>query len=178
MTIVKLKKQKSKNKINQKNTKKFNVVFDLDHTLIFSEYVDKSKCKKTQILSNRNKYISVCNGGYNVWKRPYLKYVLRCLKKIVNINLFTRAEKTYADEICQKLGISKYFKKKLYREDCGEKKDLSKIDKDINNSILIDDLRENNKNGQNFFHISQYSPDNLYDIELLKVLYHVIKIIK
>ena len=152
---------------------KLNIVFDLDETLITSK--KKSKMEKSN-LENKGPFIVTNDNNYYVWPRPFVVPVVHYLSYFANVYVFTRATKDYTDDICQKVGIDKYIKGYFYRDQCDKKgKNLTKINVDINKSILIDNLSHNKFDDQHFYHIPEYEPSNLFDIELLKVLCHITK---
>lgn len=160
--------------VSQKsNTDKLNIAFDLDDTLIISKR--KTKADKSNLSNKENFYVST-DEKYYIWVRPYTVPVLHCLSYFTNMYLFTKASEDYANDICKITGIDKYFKKKLYKNMCNnEGKNLEKIGCDIKKTILVDNLYTNRFNNQNFYHIPEYEASNKNDIEMIKLLFHVIK---
>ncbi len=154
-------------------SKKLNLVFDLDDTLIVTK--KKSKMDRSN-LSNKMKHVESSDGKYYIWPRPYISPVLHCLSYFTNLHLFTRATKPYTDDICNKIKINEYFKTKLYREDCDNfGKNLTKINSDTSRSLLIDNLNNNRVDEQNFYHMPEFEASNKNDTELLKFLCHILK---
>lgn len=162
-----VKKHKVFDRVKKKKCTKINIAFDLDHTLIVSELKLTSKNLN---LSNR-KPLTFNISDRHIWVRPYAYHVLSKLSSVANLYLFTHATKNYADSICKFGKFDKYFKKKLYRENCNQNgKDLSAILKNTKSVILVDDLLSNSYNNQNFYHITRYSPENKFDRDLMKLL--------
>lgn len=161
------------------DNEKFNIVFDLDDTLVITN--KKYRMDKTN-LSNKGKYMVTSDKKYYVWPRPFVVPVLSCLSCFANLHLFTRATNDYADNVCDLIGIGQYLKIKLYREECEKGgKDLTKISNinntDPNKSILVDNLSNNKVGDQHFYHITEFEASNKYDTELLSLLYHMLKTI-
>ena len=83
--------------------------------------------------------------------RPYCLDFLNELNNIYEIITFTAGTKDYAENILNQLDINNnIFKYRLYRQHtsilgCNVYKDLSKIGRDLNKTIIIDNLRENFK---------------------------------
>lgn len=169
-------------KINLPPEQKINVVFDLDQTLIYSK---KSRYYNRHNMTNYKnynwifKYIDDDNKtkGYHVWARPYVYMVLPILSALTNVHLYTRASEDYTEDILDGLNIRKYFLTLNYCLYNQKHKDVNKvIDVNINKnlSILVDDDMKNRHSNQEFIHIPQYYPHNLYDYELLKVLVKIL----
>ncbi len=100
------------------------VIFDLDETLIFSKEL---------------------NGAWHYLIRPHVEETLAELSNYYEIVLFTSSEKSYADEIVDRIEKeNKYFCMRFYREDCvcvndHFIKDLRIIeDRNINDMIIVD----------------------------------------
>lgn len=152
-------------------SKKMNIVFDLDETLVVTKR--KNKCDDLN-LSNKPKYFVSSDQKRYIWPRPYLKSVLFSLSHISNIYLFTKATKEYTDDICDQLKINHFFKNKFYKNDFDNGKNLNILKKNPDLSILVDNLKSNSVLDQNFYHIPEYEPSNTTDTELLVFLYQVI----
>ena len=109
---------------------KFTLILDMDETLIHF-------------------FFTHINGMFFV--RPYCLDFLNELNNIYEIITFTAGTKDYADNILNQLDINNnIFKYRLYRQHtsilgCNVYKDLSKIGRDLNKTIIIDNLRENFK---------------------------------
>ena len=109
---------------------KFTLVLDMDETLIHF-------------------FFTHINGMFFV--RPYCLDFLNELNNLYEIITFTAGTKDYADNILNQLDINgDIIKYRLYRQHtsiigCNVYKDLSKIGRDLNKTIIIDNLRENFK---------------------------------
>lgn len=126
------------------------------------------------LLENENK-----SEQYHVWLRPFCVSSLIFLSKFNNVYLFTKASEKYTEKICNKTNINKYFISKNFAK-CSNSvcKDLNLIYPNVKNEmiLLIDDNKINNCNNQNIYHISNYTFYKKYDIELLLVCFHILKI--
>jgi len=210
-----------------KKTKRLNLIFDLDNTLIMSMEINKynsmnisHKPEITYLKSSSSSNVRV------VWVRPMLRIVLYLLNKITNIYLYTRSEKYYAKCVLKNLKIDKYFINCKYKEDCYDTKDVKifypkikkifDLEKNINKlsrlynidniadetknkikifeselkksleeykvlmndfvsaSVLIDDLKTNKCENQDFYHIKYFNFGMIYDYELIKLLLYAI----
>jgi len=156
------------------STKKLNIVFDLDETII---HTDKKDNVSNYNGSNISKQDLIEISDRNIWIRPYVKMLLPVLSKFNNIYLFTKATKPYTDEILEKIKLDKYFKEKKYRDDCKGKgicKDLTKFKLDVNKSILIDDKLSNKCAEQNFYHIPRFNYYVKNDFEFVKLFGYIL----
>ncbi len=184
-------------KIDKKN--QINLVFDLDETLINSE---KSKYIKDYNMKSFAPYDYVFNyegeeenenddgsiqiiqvqKSYNVWIRPFVKILFNIISKYNNLYLMTNADIDYANDICNHIGINKYFIDKKFYDDIQIHNKKNNLDgKDLKmfgnsntkNWILIDDLKSNSVKNQKFIHISPYSFYRNYDVELIKLFFKI-----
>jgi len=158
-----------------KEKKTLHIVFDLDHTLIHSEKKSYVNQLNTKNIKNPDTEFE----KYYVWKRPFLTPVLWSLSQFTNLHLMTRATGDYADDICHKLNIDRFFQTKNARENeisNGTCKDISTIDRTIDPDkiILVDDLKYNCCPDQKIYHIAPYYVFSKYDFELLKLYFHVL----
>ncbi len=178
---------------------KFNLVFDLDNTLIdtidYDTYMNMNKIKlrkpdmtmyeqvsidKTENVENET-VEKIPQPIYVVYKRPFAHVTLKILSKFNNVYLFTRSTQDYADEITKSCFADINFTKKLYKNSCNKLdensenggKDLDLISK--NNIMLIDDMAYNNTIDQRFYHIPYYSVHKEKDNHMIKLLWFVIK---
>lgn len=148
---------------------KFNIVFDLDHTLIKSKMVSDLE----ELKLKRQPDFTILNGEYATWSRPYFG-IVKWISKVSNVHIFTASTQDYADEILENM-YDDIFDKKLYRDDCEEDgKDLRKISDDMSRVVLVDDKLYNNYNGQKIYHIPQFQTNDKFDIELVKVFVFVV----
>jgi len=162
-----------KHKESSKN--KFNIVFDLDKTLIDSTCDDEYKYNYGIRDPDFDIIFEECEEyeepeEYNVWIRPFTHFTLRTLNKFTDVHLFTSSTQDYADAIIDNMfPYESPFQKKLYSDSCSDIKNLSLLDLK-NESILIDDKSYWHKKGQDFYHIKQFHHQNTNDYELLKIL--------
>jgi TFIIF-interacting CTD phosphatase-like protein len=147
---------------------KFDIVFDLDHTLMKSKLKEDMDDLKLKRLPDFN----ILDGEYVVWTRPFYK-ILNLLNEICNLHIFTASTQDYADEILDNM-YEPIFKNKLYRDACEDGKNLQLMCTDLNKAILIDDKLYNNIKPQKFYHIPQYQINNRYDYELVKVFVFIV----
>jgi hypothetical protein len=117
--------------IRIKSSKKLNVIFDLDNTLIMS----LEKKKYTNIVHSHKPDLILENRV--VWIRPWVRPVIFVLDKFTNLYLFTRAEKRYADEILKMSGLVHYFKTCKYKPDCLIDKNVGKFSTSYNKIIKL-----------------------------------------
>lgn len=149
---------------------RFNLVFDLDGTLITSKKIGKGKPQTIEPVMQ--------HVGYNVWRRPHAQWTLSLLSKFTNLHMFTAATQDYADGIIDKALPTAKFKSRFYRPSCVDTraygKDLLRVVEtdQLATSILIDDRKFNQQPGQNFYHIPAYEkPDNQrFDTQLVKLV--------
>lgn len=152
-----------------KMKKKLHLVFDIDHTLIRSKTIEQ-----TQNLNIKAPDFIILN--YNIWTRPYYT-ILNYLSKICHLHIYTAATYDYADEILNHM-YDDIFDKRLYRDswEVNHSKNLRDILTYTEDIMLIDDQLYNNYRNQKFYHIKQYDINDRFDIELLILFGHVLKI--
>ena len=120
-----------------KSNKPYTLVLDLDETLI-------------HFKANPNNEES---GTIKI--RPYLYQFLDNIKKYYELVVFTAATQEYADPIINALETNKkYFDYRLYRIhtliiDNDFVKDISKLGRDLNKIIIVDNMEQNYKLQQN-----------------------------
>lgn len=131
-SILKLKKIHS---FNFDITKKL-IILDLDETLIHSDLECKYIC--------HDYYLETESGVIPINFRPYLDVFLNFCIQHFEIIIYTASCKEYADPILNIIEKDKkYFKYRLYREDCISYynfffKDLSIFDRKENDLVIID----------------------------------------
>ena len=148
--------------INKEKT--FTLVLDLDETLI-------------------NYRIDEIGRGV-LRPRPHLNKFLKELNKVYELIIFTAGTQDYADPILNIIEKKhKFFEKRLYRQHCVVLdnifvKDLSKLGRDLNKIIIVDNMKQNFKlqkeNGifiKNFYGDKNDSTLN----ELLPILLEIAK---
>ena len=145
------------------DTKKYayTLVVDLDETLVH--------------------YIEEENRAY-VQVRPYTDYFLTEMSKYFEIVIFTAAAEDYTDIVLNELDKNKIIKFKLYRKHTEQIngifiKDLSKLGRDINKVIIIDNNKDNfSLQPENGLHICSFlgdqNDDELYALseDLMKIV--------
>jgi len=114
------------------------LVLDLDETLVHSSF---------QPVPQANYIIPVNIDGtiHNVYviKRPGVDSFMHQLSEYYEIVIYTASLSKYADPLLDKLDIHKVIKKRLFRENCvlhdgHYVKDLSLLNRDIKNTIIVD----------------------------------------
>ena len=123
--------------LKKQSLKKYSLVLDLDETLIhFKPNPNNESSGKIMI-------------------RPYLYDFLKNIKKYYELIIFTAATQDYADPIINAIEKEeKYFDHRLYRMhtiiiDNDFVKDLSKLGRDLNRTIIVDNMKQNYKNQPN-----------------------------
>ncbi len=117
--------------IKLKLSKKLNIIFDLDNTLIMS----LEKKRYENIIHPHKPDLDLKHRV--VWIRPWVRPVLGVLDKFTNLYLFTKAEQGYADEILNLSGLDKYFKSCKYKPDCLIDKNIGKFSSSYNKIIKL-----------------------------------------
>ena len=149
---------------------KYTICFDLDETLIHSDF-DHVYNNPDYIFEG---FIEDKWGKLQIFIRPNLNSVLKNLSRVFELILFTSSKKEYADRILSLIDPEKnFFSYRLYRENCvdyqGFKlKDLRVIaNRNIENLILVDNnLISMSPQLKNGFLISSFYYDKK-DLELL-----------
>ncbi len=120
--------------LNTKPNKPYTLVLDLDETLI-------------HFKSNPNN-----ESSGKIMIRPYLYEFLRTIKEDYELIIFTAATQDYADPIINAIEKDeKFFDHRLYRMhttiiDNDFVKDLSKLGRNLNRTIIVDNMKQNYKN--------------------------------
>ena len=123
--------------LTNKSNKPYTLVLDLDETLI-------------HFKSNPNN-----ESSGKIMIRPFLYDFLKNIKKDFELIIFTAATQDYADPIINAIEKDeKYFDHRLYRIhttiiDNDFVKDLSKLGRDLNRTIIVDNMKQNYKNQPN-----------------------------
>ena len=123
--------------LTNKSNKPYTLVLDLDETLI-------------HFKSNPNN-----ESSGKIMIRPFLYDFLKNIKKDFELIIFTAATQDYADPIINAIEKDeKYFDYRLYRIhttiiDNDFVKDLSKLGRDLNKTIIVDNMKQNYKNQPN-----------------------------
>ena len=120
--------------LEKKSNKKYTLVLDLDETLI-------------HFKPNPNN-----DSSGKIMIRPFLYDFLRSVKKYYELIIFTAATEDYANPIINAIEKDeKFFEHRLYRMhttiiDNDFVKDLSKLGRDLNRTIIVDNMKQNYKN--------------------------------
>lgn len=140
----------------------FTLVIDLDETLV--HYVEEENRAYVQV-------------------RPYADYFLSEMGKYFEIVIFTAAAEDYADIVLNELDKNNIIDYKLYRKHTEQIngvfiKDLSKLGRDINKIVIIDNNKDNfSLQPENGLHICSFLGDQ-NDDELYLLSGDLMKIIK
>ena len=153
--------------IGNKSNKPYTLVLDLDETLI-------------HFKANPNNEES---GTIKI--RPYLYQFLDNIKKYYELVVFTAATQEYADPIINALETNKkYFDYRLYRIhtiiiDNDFVKDISKLGRDLNKIIIVDNMEQNYKlQHENGITIRPFWGKDVKDMALYDLLSILIKIVE
>ena len=148
--------------ITTPNKKKYTLVISLDETLIHF--------KKANIKTNQG----------IIQLRPGILEFFEAIKPYYEIILFCNGNKKYSDLIINSVDKKKkYVDHRLYREQCivvnnDYVKDISKIGRPINKTIIVDNLPQNFRlNKENGINIKSFHGDNPND----KILFNLSKIL-
>jgi CTD small phosphatase-like protein 2 len=123
--------------ITTRPKKQFTLVLDLDETLI-----------------HYDEEIHRCSDGIKFNTRPFAHEFLREMSKYFEIVIYTAADQTYADEVLDRLDADRVITHRLYRQHVLHIqnnnthqlhliKDLRRIGRDLEKTIIIDNLKEN-----------------------------------
>lgn len=181
-----------------KINKKFNIILDLDNTLLNSVEIDNLNYIPTTIplkyidfnISNFNSHFK-----YRIFARPYLDYFLNEISKFANIAVWTAAGKEYAEEIVNKLFPKNIKIDFLFHSEQTEEClrsfykmkpldylfQLNPSQYNKNNTIIIDNygmVIDSNKNNSIqipqfeilYKNLPTFNKDSIHDDELLKIL--------
>lgn len=131
----------------------FTLVLDLDETLIhFIEFDQQTAAQKAIYLGkgdkNKNKMIEEEEFGGHFLIRPGAREFLAQMSICYEVVIFTAAMQDYADWVIDHLDTGKWIKHRLYRQHaCREGpvfiKDLSKLGRQLNTVIIVDNVYQN-----------------------------------
>jgi len=150
---------------NVSNDKKW-LILDLDHTLIHSTTTPPAGINPDLGLDFPD------YETYWVKKRPYLDTFLAKVGKHYNLCLFTAGKRCYAEPILAHLMSSTHFCQVMCWEnvtqfgDGSYFKDLSKLNIDLEQAILVDDQENITFQVDNHLLIEQFWQGNDHDVEL------------
>jgi TFIIF-interacting CTD phosphatase-like protein len=140
--------------------KKYNIILDLDQTLISAEADEDYDFEKNKEKAKKFDFQDM-DGYYIVFERPHLQKFLTHLFKNFNVCIWTAASKDYALFIIDKI-ILKESNRKLdyifFSYHCDKSKKMKKGTKDL--SMLSDIYKIPNYNKDNTFIIDDY--DEVY----------------
>jgi TFIIF-interacting CTD phosphatase-like protein len=147
--------------------KQYNIILDLDQTLISAEADEEYDFKKYKNKAKLFNYKDM-DGYYIVFERPYLQTFLDYLFKNFNVSIWTAASKDYALFIIEKMIIANKKDRKIdyifFSYHCDISKKIKNGTKDL--SILWDVYNLKDYNKDNTFIIDDYDevfktqPDN------------------
>ncbi|XP_029385918.1 carboxy-terminal domain RNA polymerase II polypeptide A small phosphatase 1-like [Echeneis naucrates] len=157
-------------RMNSNDAGKICVVIDLDETLVHSSF---------KPVSNADFIIPVEIDGtvhqVYVLKRPHVDEFLKRMGELFECILFTASLAKYADPVSDLLDKWGAFRSRLFRESCvfhkgNYVKDLSRLGRDLNKVIIID-----NSPASYVFHPNNAVPvaswfDDMSDTELLDLI--------
>lgn len=111
----------------KKSEKRYTLVLDLDETLV--HYVENESNSKLLI-------------------RPGAQQFLKHMAEIYEVVIFTAAMQDYADWAIDQIDTGNWISERLYRQHTsmykgGYIKDLSRIGRDLNKTIIVDNVAEN-----------------------------------
>jgi hypothetical protein len=170
---------------DKQNNKEFNVILDLDNTIICAVEIDYYKKNKDKmgLLDTNLKYEDFDNA-YRIYQRPHLEEFLTFVFRNFNVAIFTAASKDYGlfilDNIIRKIipdqELSFFFydyHTDLSRKYYNSPKDLRLLwhkfptTFEQHNTIIIDDLKDVKvANGFNCINIKEFDViDENYDDE-------------
>lgn len=180
-TIIHTDKKNNYNNFNKVNIlKPYLVDLTYKSSSTFNTNTNINTNTNTNINTNTNTNINLNANNDTittrvVWIRPGVNLLLPLIAQFNNVYLFTKAKKTYTDEILLKTDLNKYFIEKKYRDECvGTCKDLEKFNIKIDKSILIDDKLSNRCDGQNFYHIPRFNCYTTYDYKFFKLFGYIV----
>lgn len=143
---------------------KFNIILDLDQTLISAEADEDYDFKKYKNKAKMFNYKDM-DGYYIVFERPYLQTFLDFLFKNFNVSIWTAASKDYALFIIEKIIIANKEERNIdfifFSYHCDVSKKMKKGTKDLSMLWDVYNLEEYNKN--NTFIIDDY--DEVFNLQ-------------
>ena len=137
--------------------KKYNVLLDLDNTIIYGYPTEDYNFEKNKDKASKFKF-EVMENLYIIFERPYLQKFLTFLFKNFNVSVWTAASKDYALFIIDKIIIAGKKNRKLdyifFSYHCSVSKKLKKNIKDLR--ILWENYNISGYNENNTFIIDDY----------------------
>ncbi|KAI9294894.1 hypothetical protein K502DRAFT_277779, partial [Neoconidiobolus thromboides FSU 785] len=149
------------------------LVLDLDETLIHSTSKGSKNCDHmVEVLMDKHAAL------YYVYKRPHVEYFLNKVGEWYKLAIFTASMSEYANAVIDLLDPDhSLIKVRLYRESCiahedkGYIKDLSLIESDLSQVLLIDNSpRAFEKHPNNSVVIQSWYNQDAHDQALLDLL--------
>lgn len=133
----------------------YNLILDLDNTLIFSLEIYNSRINAQQnlnrnILTQHNNFLCKLEHEvkeYNVFTRPYLSEFFNIVRNKYNLYVYTLANTRYAEKIVSELEkkynitISNFWTIDNLKEKNLKKKTFEITNIDLNKSFIIDDTK-------------------------------------
>jgi hypothetical protein len=151
------------NKKKKSVNKKYNVILDLDNTLISGEPSEHFNFKKQIIKANKFDFETM-EDYYIIFSRPHLQKFLTFLFNNFNVSVWTAASKDYALFIIENIILKGKKNRKIdfifFSYHCNISKKLTKNTKKL--SILWDTFKIKNYNENNTFIFDDYKED-VYD---------------
>lgn len=176
------------------NDKKYNIILDLDNTLISAEPTEEFPFDKPGIKEKSLKFrIFNMDNLYIVFERPYLQEFLDYLFSNFNVSIWTYSSRLYMTFILENIILRSdkperridfvffhYHCEISNKKKRGCPKDLTLLEKNfkienynLSNTFIIDDLKEvADRNMENCIHIKEFNildEESDKDNELLKV---------
>jgi hypothetical protein len=152
--------------------KKFNIILDLDQTLISAEADEEYDFEKYKDKAKKFDFQDM-DGYYLVFERPHLQKFLDFLFKNFNVSVWTAASKDYALFIIENIILAGKKNRTLdyifFSYHCNKSKKLKKGTKDL--SMFWDIYKLKNYNKNNTFILDDYDevfntqPDNCIPIK-------------
>jgi TFIIF-interacting CTD phosphatase-like protein len=150
---------------NSTPKKKYNILLDLDNTLISAVPLEEFPTdNKTKLKALKFKYVNM-EDYYIIFQRPYLQRFLTFIFKHFNVSVWSAASKDYVLFIIENVILKNHPERKLdyifFSYHCNWSKSSKKIIKNLemlwdefglsdkfqrNNTFIIDDLSEVTKN--------------------------------
>lgn len=149
------------------NDSKPAIVLDLDDTIIKCTTIKTSEYSfSIKLMKNRRIYVQI---------RPGLPEFLKQISLMFDIFFFTASKQTYANQIINMISPETPLNHRFFRNSCQNMcgylvKDLSLINKSLNQTLLIDDVQGSSLlQPENFIKISPWD-GNKDDTVLIKQL--------
>eukprot|EP00834_Sanchytrium_tribonematis_P003690 NODE_152_length_15391_cov_0.883272.p10 type:complete len:207 gc:universal NODE_152_length_15391_cov_0.883272:1641-2261(+) len=163
----------------------FTIVLDLDDTLIYAESISKLHYYSHILHKSKGNALQIDDEYYIVHIRPFaLEFIQNLHALNYELILFTASLQPYADAVMKLIDPNQLVKRRYYRSDCTpvylngklswHQKDLTKLNQNIDNILLIDDndysFLETQQNNKCLIpKYSEYYLNNKADHTLLKM---------